>query len=50
MQNPKSQQFSFGASGVVFDHHGRANVAVQRLRINLASLQPELTNPLQQRC
>ncbi|UIE36663.1 hypothetical protein [Leptodesmis sichuanensis] len=27
-----------------------ANVAVQRLRINLAPLQPELTNPLQQRC
>ncbi|UIE36677.1 hypothetical protein [Leptodesmis sichuanensis] len=27
-----------------------ANVAVQRLQINLAPLQPELTNPLQQRC
>ncbi|UIE38395.1 hypothetical protein [Leptodesmis sichuanensis] len=27
-----------------------ANGAVQRLRINLAPLQPELTNPLQQRC
>ncbi|UIE38380.1 hypothetical protein [Leptodesmis sichuanensis] len=27
-----------------------ANGAVQRLQINLAPLQPELTNPLQQRC
>ncbi|UIE40211.1 hypothetical protein [Leptodesmis sichuanensis] len=27
-----------------------ANGAVQRLWINLAPLQPELTNPLQQRC